>query len=558
MRLLESLRGDEAAPVAPAKSQTIALAAALALSAIAVLASRRTTTLTAPYLWAEDGLDMVPQFVLRGWQSLLDPISGYMAFVPRLISYISLSATPAAYPLTSTLLSWIFMAACVAAIALAPTRLRARPWLALACLFVPSDPEVFGTSLYSFWWIGLLLMLLTMWEPGPRLFKSRLALIVVGGLSTPLTIMAAPLIALRALVMRTREDVIIAAAAVICAAFQIREVLAVHTDTMATTLSWRTLLSVFDKFFGRYAWGIDTANQSQEVWLPLLGIGLALLICVTLFRLADRWLAFCLLYLLGGAIVLSIMRVSVDIMGPTGGGPRYFFYPYVLLSWILIQGVATPGPRFARTLCGAALLLALINAAASGWHHPTDTFSLRREIQSCTHFDAYAMPIHKAGSRFDVFRGLYPRAVCRYLASRMVPVDENELQPFTWLHLGHAMGSRQTPEIIGARPEGTSAGAPPERYIMVGTFGAAAETGTITIAARRGDLVLISSGAAAAAPRYEVRTATHTFTGALPICPEACTLAFTSDLLPEAFTVTLTDDSEAPGDWFALGIPVPP
>lgn len=539
------------------RNRNIALAAAIALATVAVLASRRTTTLTTPYLWAEDGLDIVPQFVLRGWPSLLDPISGYMAFIPRLISYIALSVTPQAYPLTGTVLSWAFMAGVLAFLALAPTRLRARPWIALACLFVPTDPEVFGTSLYSFWWAGLILMALPMWEYGPRLFKTRLALAVVCGLSTPVTVMIAPLIALRAVALRTRHDIAIAAAVAVCAVLQVREILAVHTDTMSSAMSWRTLVQIFDKFFGRYVWGLDTANASQEFWLAVLGVGLAALIVYTLVALKDRWLALCLLYLLGGSIALSVMRVSVEIMGPTGGGPRYFFYPYVMLGWILIQGLASARGNM-RALFAAPLLFALANAALSGWNRAVDdTFSFQRQIQSCTHFEEYGMPIHKAGSRFDIFRGTYPRRVCAYIAARMEPLEENDLRPFTWRHAGFAAGTRHPLRIVSQTLSGTAAGTPPQGYTMRGTYDGLLPIGDVTLEVRRGEMILYAGGGESKPPRYDLRTATHHFTGALPLCPEPCTLAFGSDLLPETFTLRLSDDSDAPGDWFAVGQPAP-
>ncbi len=555
-RFPEPSISPNAADHSTSKPQRAALAAAMFLATIAVLASRRTSTLTTPYLWAEDGLDIVPQFVLRGWSSLLDPISGYMAFIPRLISYIALSVTPQAYPLTSTAFSWLFMAGVLAFIALAPTQLRARPCVALACLFVPTEPEVFGTSLYSFWWAGLILMALTMWEYSARLFKTRLVLAIFCGLSTPATVMVAPLFALRALYARTRHDIAIAATVIACAILQVREILAVHTETMASAISLRTLMQIFDKFFGRYVWGMDTANASQEFWLAVLGIGLAALILYAAAGLKDRWLAFCLLYLLAGSIALSVMRVSVEIMGPTGGGPRYFFYPYVLLGWILIQGLAyhRGGPR---VLFAAPLAFALANAALSGWNRATDVFSFQRQMQSCMHFEEYGMPIHKGGSRFDIFRGTYPRRVCAYIAARMDPLDENELRPFSWLHAGFATGARHIPRIVSQTLSGSSAVAPPQGYTMIGTYNAPTATGDVTLDARRGELVLYASGAGRKPARYDLQTATHHFSGVLPLCPETCTLAFGSDLLPDSFTVRLSDDSDGPDDWFAVGIPEP-
>lgn len=562
MTLLDTLRafaGGMRASTSPQysrRSEYFSVAGAMALATIAVLVSRRTTTLTRPYVWAEDGIYIVPQYILDGWNSIFAPVSGYITVIPRILSHTALTFAPASYPIVSILLSWAFMAGVLAFIALAPTQLRARPWIAISCLLVPTEPEVFGTPLYSFWWAGLILMLLAIWEYTPRYFAARLVLAVLCSLSTPIAILVVPLMAARAALMRTRHDIVLAVAVAICAGFQIREILAVDTNTAATEISLRGVGQILDKFFGRFVWGIESANAVQSVLLAALGVGLIALVVYALASLKDRWLAFALLYLLAGAVAISVMRVPVEIMTPTLSGPRYFFYPYVLLGWILIQGLENARRPTLRALFAVPLALALVNAALSGWNRKADAVSWRQHVLSCTHFDVYAMPFHIAGNVQDLFRQEYAGRTCQALAAGLAPMDENELIPFTYLWTGHAAGARHNPQIESQTLDGASGVAPPERYRMIGTYAGSSPTGDITLNLRRGDYLMFATGTGRKAPKYDVRTENHHFRGDLPYCPQNCTLAFTSDLLPETFTVTFIDDGAAPDEWFALGVPI--
>ncbi len=45
-------------------------------------------------------------------------------------------------------------------------------------------------------------------------------------------------------------------------------------------------------------------------------------------------------------------------------------------------------------------------------------------------------------------------------------------------------------------------------------------------------------------------------TGELPLCPELCSLDFSSDLLPERFMLGLTDQGRGGPDCFAVGRPL--
>ncbi|SFS51926.1 hypothetical protein SAMN04488040_0732 [Sulfitobacter marinus] len=81
-----------------------------AISAVALLYSRRGSHLSNPQVWNEDGVYIVPQFPANGWTSLLEPVNGYLISISRMISNTALTVAPSEYPVISTLLVWSFTA----------------------------------------------------------------------------------------------------------------------------------------------------------------------------------------------------------------------------------------------------------------------------------------------------------------------------------------------------------------------------------------------------------------------------------------------------------------
>lgn len=107
-----------------------------------------------------------------------------------------------------------------------------------------------------------------------------------------------------------------------------------------------------------------------------IGAGLIIVICVAagLSKSKLGWPHVCIALALMASIAISIARVPVEVMHPVLAGPRYFFYPFIFLGWLLIELAAASNFGWIR----AALLLPLIGAThqfvAYGprGHHPID------------------------------------------------------------------------------------------------------------------------------------------------------------------------------------------
>lgn len=140
------------------------MGASIAAATLLALILRRPSQWINPYVWVEDGRDLLPDFLQYGWSTLFHPIAGYILIPNKLINAISVTLSFRWLPEISLVLVALMTMAVMVTLALAPTRLRA-PWAcALAVLAVPTDPEVFSTSAYALWWAGFLVLIPLFWD----------------------------------------------------------------------------------------------------------------------------------------------------------------------------------------------------------------------------------------------------------------------------------------------------------------------------------------------------------------------------------------------------------
>lgn len=542
------------------KKPTLALLAAL--SALVLLYSRRGSTLTNPQVWSEDGYFIVPQFLASGWATMAEPVQGYLISISRIISNASLTIAPNDYPFVSTLLAWLFTAAVAAFIAVAPTLLKGRYWLALACFLIPADPEAFGTPLYTFWWAGIILFLLPLWERTSSHFGLRVVTLLLCGLSSPLIVLATPLMALRAYLLRHRVDYWLLAISILCTFIQVWLILSGGGNAAAPEISWLSLQLTIEKFFGLFV--VDSSYLLDE-FVFMLGAAVLAVTAFAAWSIRDRWVSVGLLYFLAGTIALSLARVDMEIIDPVTAGPRYFFYPYIVLAWLLIQSIThSKSPILGRAVFATILLAALGNAFISGWSRTHDDIQWERHVASCTHFESYSMPIQTTGERNNTWVKEYPREACERLAingndtaSSLYPFTIDTQSELVPQQLEDSHVPNDSIQVVSQNIDGTnySRSAPEGFYPLGSLVTDDADTGSVTLAIQKGTQLLFTSGPGGSEQRYTVNGDDQAFTGRLPVCIEWCTLNFSSDLLPDEFTVELADDGSTWGEWFAIGLP---
>lgn len=357
--------------------------AALFLTAVATMLVRRPDQFRAPYVWCEEGTYMLPQFALKGWAALFEPVNGYLILPSKIINFLSLSLSFQYYPELTALFTLLFSVLAVFAIAYSPTYLPHRMFCALAVLFVPTDPEVFMVGLYAFWWGTLLLFLALLWreDGGHSLLKT--AYVAIGGLSSPLVVGVTPLFLWRWARKRNRSDLVALVLCLLLSGVQIMQVLATRTP-VHVAYSLDTIKHVLLKYFGYFLWREWLPTQRVDLAVSF-ALGLALLGFLGWLAYKERGKLSVYFYFLLGALFLSIvvntLRVDPRAVHPLTGGPRYFFFPWIVLSWLLIW-LASVSQRPLRLALIAILLFALLNGAQgmARFHKPVDW---RANVQAC-------------------------------------------------------------------------------------------------------------------------------------------------------------------------------
>ena len=374
------------------------------LVAIVVIAARRPDQIAFPEAWNEDGSYIVRNLIRDGWRYIFVPVNGYLLVPSKVISYLAVRISFIYYPVVSTVLAVMAHAACVTVVARAPTVLPARLAMAAAIVFVPTDPEVFVLPVYTLWWTPFLILVALLWSGAPGSIWRSL-FVIVGGISAPVVIAVLPVLAVNAAVRRHKEEIWLLIVAALVAAMQVLSI--VSTDELSTnTFRLELWPVVFMQFFG-----VVTAGQPYALTAGLLLAGL-LTAGVFLLPRGDR-LPYCLLGgCLAGMIATAAYRVPVEILSPVGGGPRYFFYPYVLEMWMLIW-LAVRMPSFLRAVPALILLAVVPLSLANFQRHQERLRSWAVTARECHAGVETIFETQFDGTRRNAYRPTYPVAICR-------------------------------------------------------------------------------------------------------------------------------------------------
>lgn len=189
---------------------------------ILLLAVRAWPRITNPEVWDEDGTHNLLGYIRHGFLSIFDPVNGYIIFIPKIITFISAEVSITYYPFVSTVFAWIIIISVLTIITIAPLRLKGGILLAISCLWLPSDPEVYGLPLYTFWWTSLLLYMVVFWDESSTAWGFRAFMVVLASMSAPVILVVLPLFWARVLAFRKNPvELWLAIIASICAAAQL-------------------------------------------------------------------------------------------------------------------------------------------------------------------------------------------------------------------------------------------------------------------------------------------------------------------------------------------------
>jgi len=528
---------------------------------VALLTSRRWQQVVSSQVWVEEGTQVLARFITNGWWALFEPVNGYLITIPKLISYTAISASFTYYPTIALVLTWLFITGVCLAVAYSPTMLRAPVFCAIAVLIVPLNPEVFGLPLYTFWWSSLLLFLVALWDARVPNTALRLAYIFVGGLSSPLIVAILPVLYFRVLLYRSHGgEKAVAATATVVAGVQFALILQSSAGSVPPVSSFFSF--IIPKFFGYYLSG-PYAKNVEMLWLA--GLALSGLIAWWLIRHHHRPFAWITTYLLIVSIALVVFRVDLVLINPVSTAPRYFFFSYVITSWILIQlFIDSTDAAFVRTVTGVVLTAAHLNAVTV-WSQDHDELMWKDHTNSCRSFVEYAIPVHYDGKAARALAFVVPGTACIELLAKDImtsaaTIDALPTFPFTTVDLADI--DRQ--KLSGIKVVENSMTATlnlqsviPADPVICFFNKSDSDTGRIVLELQRGDTILYRSGSNNTGQRLIIKGHEHEFIQSLVPSEEWVGLSFANKKLPQQFTLIIEDRGKQWGEWSAFAIAPP-
>jgi hypothetical protein len=365
---------------------------------VAIFVWRRPDQFLHPYVWVEEGTVTLPAYLAEGWQSLFAPVAGYLVVPAKLIFLIAASLSFSHLPSIEYWLTLIFEVSTLALVAYSPTRLRFPKVAAIAIALLPTDSEVFAVSEYVFWWGTIWSFVAVFWDEGdrPRTLW-RCVLVAVGGLSSPMALPVAAVLGFRATALRKRADLVVLAVASCAAAAQWVTMRAAGSlkplHGMVVEMSTLAI-----RFFGNFF----LASSNVPTPIALVG-GLAIVLGLAVFAIVrKKWkdVSFVMLSgCLAAAIIASATRMPIADLHPFLAGPRYFFFPYVFLAWLLLYSLPELG-HIPRILVYIIFAGALTQFAFHGQRRH-ERISWRAELNKCTAAGPaiYPLPIHFDGAQ---------------------------------------------------------------------------------------------------------------------------------------------------------------
>jgi hypothetical protein len=518
-----------------------------------------------PEIWVEDGMPVLYGYINHGFSDLFATVAGYYLVGPKLISYITWIISPTQYPLLSSLLSCLITTYVLWRISTAPLFLRGGILLAFFCVWIPTNAEVFGLPLYMGWWLQLLLLIAVFYKFNSGDWIERAAIVLVASLSSPVCLVVFPLFFIRFLISKLKNELYFAIYALLVASLQ---AYAIYSATSAVSgglpyLNMDSLFLIVPKFFGALVVG----NLYSKVdWI--LGACLFILSAYVLISLRRSWIIWFLAYLIGISVALSLARADINLLHPSLSGPRYFFYPYILLAWFIIHSIFVVNYAFVRWIYCLILMLMAINSIPV-LNRSHDNLNYLNHIKSCSQFDSYVIPVHYDGDAEKVgnFSFTVTREQCKKLLSHdllgLFSRDAPTIPYRILLPSQAGVEVSNVPDktaIIGNEWLGEDYHSIAEKkksidgWFILGSFNKSdAESGKLTLHLKKGAQIWYRSEGRSKLQSINI-IGESKFIYPLPMIRKWVILDFSSDLLPDEFQIEFIDGGAGWGEWSAVGL----
>jgi len=192
---------------------------------------------------------------------------------------------------------------------------------------------------------------------------------------------------LRAAVDRTAAEWV---TAMLCALVAIAQISALWNSPILGTLQSPAFLAAIGdiiRFVGSFLVGRKEGDYflAGAVMLALSGVA-----AFGVRDHLDRYFVL-LLAMFVGACMVSTARLPMNIISPFFAGPRYFFYPFVLITWAGIWLAANSAPWFRMALLIAYVAAVGFAAPLMSWRHIA--IDWRAHVALCAKMDGLELPV---------------------------------------------------------------------------------------------------------------------------------------------------------------------
>ena len=387
---------------------------------------RRPEQLLRPYVWDEESV-VIRRFLDDGWLGALRPVQGYLILPSTLLLPLAAAISFAHLPVLAYWMATTVFALTVWMLVVPDSRWgtkATRVLMAFAMALCPTNPETFGVLLYSFWWATLWPVIILGWKRD--LWWARGPLLIIAGLSSPAgAIMAVPF-AVSYWVTRRRADLVTAGVLSVALALQITLLLAGDRMGGVASTGMASVVAQSVRTGGLFfAWW--TAPAQLYWWIgPLAGLlAFGALAVVAVYALRQRQAVEPLLLLVAVSLFTGLSAAPVPLLtNPQDAGPRYYFLPFVLLSWLLVnlwRESLLPSPvSVAAVVLLAVSLLGIMTTFSRSPASTSGRLDWEQEIVDCSASTArmVKIPVYYDGSAESLWSMNMTPVECRVVLGR--------------------------------------------------------------------------------------------------------------------------------------------
>ncbi|MFO1098509.1 MAG: hypothetical protein U1E81_09680 [Xanthobacteraceae bacterium] len=366
---------------------------------IAVLALRAPETFALPQFWAEDGALMYAGMKNVGPSSLFDIHAGTLHIIPRLISWIACAFPAGSAPAIHA--AGAVAVTCWATATIAQVANHHALAFAILFMLVPGDALIFGSATHIQWIMAPALAAIAA-SPAPSTEGRRVnqvAFVIAAGFTGPVGALSLPLWALRLWHDRDRFSqglsgigILIGVAGLLISTFAYQKYQGpgfdLHTAGVMAYKVFGTLANGTAFQTGLISIVAAVTLACVAVWLVLASPHRQFFVAVSIFAGAM---------MMAGLMRMSPLKAYFD---HTYIGDRYFFFPRLVLIWIVYAAIAD-GKELARA---AGLVVAAV-IAVNYWHwkrFPQADLKWSAEALKIDHGEAVSIPIHPPGWKVNI------------------------------------------------------------------------------------------------------------------------------------------------------------